>query len=160
MIFNEVKYIADQLIQKMTGGKLNINSNWKKSPLIPESYKPFIQYVKDYKQATAVNNFKRAWNKYGKGQVIPWSSFETYLNTLADMTAYFKKVDNTATLFSEKVWNDWIDLFASPNPVHFPNFPTNGLTSIILPGKIFRFEVKKVELKSPPNCYYNAFYIQ
>ena len=68
--------------------------------------------------------------EYGKSQVIQWSSFETYLNTLAYITSYFEKFDNTTTLFSEKVWNDWIDLLASPNPVHFPNFPTNGLTSI------------------------------
>ena len=160
MLFNEVKYMADQTLQKITGGKQSLYSNWENSTDIPDIMKPFLKYVRDYNQATVMSNFKRAWSKYGQGKVIPWESFQTYVNTLVGIASYFKANDNTATLFSEKIWNDWIDLFASPNPVHFPNLPLNALTSILLPGKTFRFEIKKVDLTSPPNCYYNSYYIR
>lgn len=160
MMFNEVKQMADQTVQKLTGGKQGLYTNWENSTDIQDVMKPFLRYIRDYNKTTVISNFKRAWSKYGQGKSVPWSAFQVYLDSLANITAYFKANDNTQTLFSEKVWNDWIDLFGSPNPVHFPNLPLNALTSVLLPGKVFRFEVKKVEFPKPPSCYYNAYYIR
>ena len=48
--------MADQLIQKMTGGKLNINK-------IHHIFRNHVNHLFNiYDQTTADNNFKRAWN--------------------------------------------------------------------------------------------------
>jgi hypothetical protein len=159
MLFNTVKAQASGLIQMLTNGKYNLSSNWQDSTEIPSFFKPFIQYIRDYNQTTAVNNFERAWMKYGRGLIIPTNIFDNYVNTLASMASYFKTNDNTATPFSESIWNDWIDLFGSPNPVHYPNLAHNALTQYITPGKTFRFEIKKIPLTVLPNCMFNAFYV-
>jgi hypothetical protein len=111
MLFNEVKAQASGFVKQFTNGKYDLNSNWSNSTDIPQAYKPFLQYVKDYNQQTAISNFNRAWTKYGKGVTLSWNAFQNYVNILANLSTYFKTTDNTGSLFNEKIWNDWIDLF-------------------------------------------------
>jgi len=80
MLFNTVKAQASGLIQMLTNGKYNLSSNWQDSTEIPSFFKPFIQYIRDYNQTTAVNNFERAWMKYGRGLIIPTNIFDNYVN--------------------------------------------------------------------------------
>ena len=111
MLFNEVKAQASGFVKQFTNGKYDLNSNWSNSTEIPQIYKPFLQYVKDYNQHTAISNFNRAWSKYGKGVTLSWNDFQTYVNTLAELSTYFKTNDNTGAFFSQKTWDDWINLF-------------------------------------------------
>ncbi len=57
MLFNEVKAQASGFVKQFTNGKYDLNSNWSNSTEIPQIYKPFLQYVKDYNQHTAISNF-------------------------------------------------------------------------------------------------------
>jgi len=166
MLFNQVKAQASSLIEMLTKGKYNLNSsNWQNSTEIPSYFKPFIQYIRDYNQTAAFNNFRRAWIKYGRGLIIPTNTFDNYVKVLADMASYFKANNNTAKPFSDKVWSDWIDLFGPPNPVHYPNLPHNAVTQYITPGKKFRLEIKTIPLTYLPeyklhmNCKNNAMHI-
>lgn len=163
MLFNELKSRVNEFIKQFSGGKYNISSDLDNAPELPAFFIPFCKYVKNYNQTTATDNLKRAWNKYGKGQVVSWETMKNYIDIVANMTTYFKQNDNTQNLFNEKIFNDWIDLFGSPNPVHYPNLPHNGITSLILPGRSYRFEVKKVAFDgytSPVDCYYNYYNIR
>ena len=153
MVFNKLKNKVNQLIIQLTGSKYNISTF--ENADVYQNLKPFAKYVNDYTEETAVNNFQRAWNQYGKGKIIPWAEFKVYIDSLAQMTTYFEANTATNTLFSEKVFNDWIDLFASPNPVHFPNLETNAITDMILPGRVYRFEIKVSLLGDESQCEYN-----
>ncbi len=69
------------------------------------------------------------------------------------MTSYLKQNANSQTLFSEKVYNDWIDLFGSPNPVHYSNFPNNAINNFLFSShRSYDFQVKTVILDKSQSC--------
>lgn len=143
-------------MKQLTAGQFNITT-LDNAVSIPENFKPFARYVRDYNETIAVNNFKRAWEKYGKGQIISESNMNIFIRTLANMTSYLSRNANTASPFDETIFNSWIDLFGAPDLVHYPNLPNNAITSMILPkDRVYRFEVKATILKSPNKCAFNA----
>ena len=156
MMINVVKNEVNKMIQYVSNGQLDINSDLSNSP-IPAYFIPFVDYIRDYNRESVLSNFRRAWSQWGKGQAINWKSFSVYLNKLADMTAYFKNNVNTENLFSEKVFNDWIDLFGSPSPVHYFNMPNNAITNLAFAQspRGYDFQVKVTVLKDSENCEAN-----
>jgi hypothetical protein len=161
MIFNKVKFQVNGLIQQLTNGQFNINSNLSNVVQIPQVFLPFIKYVRDYNQTKAVDIFKRALNKYGKSKILSWETFSNYIDILANMTSYLKENVNTQTLFSEKIYNNWIDLFGSPNPVHFVNLPNNAVTNFLFnPKRNYDFQVKTIILDKSQSCEENFFILK
>ena len=143
----------------MTEGQYNITT-FEETEMVPEYFKPYARYVRDYDENVAVNNLKRAWEKYGKGQIITVSDMNVFIRKLANMTFYLNKNANTATPFDENIFNSWIALFGAPNLVHYPNLPNNIITAMILPeNRVYRFEVKATILKTPHKCAYNAAFL-
>ena len=156
LVNQKVKNFVNDFVKQLTGGQYNITT-LDSSTSIPDVFKPFARYVRDYNETIAVNNFKRAWEKYGKGQIITEANMDIFMRTLANMSSYLSKNANTTTPFDESIFNAWLDLFAAPDLVHFPNLPNNAITSLILPkDRVYRFEVKTTILKSPNDCAYNA----
>jgi len=156
LVNQKVKNIVNDFVKQLTGGQYNITT-FESASNIPVYFLPFARYVRDYNETIAVNNFKRAWEKYGRGQIITESNMNMFIRTLANMTSYLSKNANTDTPFDENIFNSWIDLFGAPDLVHFPNLPNNIITSMILPkDRVYRFEVKATKLKSPNKCSYNA----
>ena len=141
---------------QLTNGAYNITTFDSASNLIPAFFLPYARYVRDYNETTATNNFKRAWQMYGQGKILSWSTVQSYIRTLANLTTYLNAYDNTATLFDEKIFNDWIDLFAAPDLVHFPNLPNNAIGNLIFKDRVYRFESKVTILTQPTSCVYNA----
>ncbi len=158
MVFNKVKEQVNGLLQTVTQGAMNINSDLESANLPPmiQQFKPFIKYVRDYNSTTALNNFERAWNKYGKSKPLDWNTFSNYVELLSEMTSYLSQNANKNTLFSEKIFNDWIDMFGSPNPVHFTNLPNNAVTNFIFQSaRGYDFQVKTTIIGKTQNCEEN-----
>jgi hypothetical protein len=139
---------------QITNGIYNLST--LDSAPVPSYFIPYAKYVRDYNETTAINNFKGAWENYGQGKIIPWSSMKDYISTLANITSYLNTYDNTATLFDENIFKNWIDLHAAPNLVHFPNLPNNAIGSLIYKNRVYRFETKVTILTQPTNCDYNS----
>jgi hypothetical protein len=156
MMLKTVKSEVNKFIQYVSNGQLDINSDLRNTS-IPAYFIPFVNYVRNYNKETVLNNFKRAWNQWGKGKVIDWKSFRVYVDKLADMTSYFKNNVNTANLFSEKIFNDWIDLYGSPSPTHYFNMPNNAITDLAFAQspRGYDFQIKVVVLKDTENCKAN-----
>jgi hypothetical protein len=158
MVFSKVKEQVNGLLQAVTQGAINIDSDLE-NPNLPttiQAFRPFIKYVRDYNATTAINNFQRAWNKYGKSKALDWNTFSNYVNMLSEMTSYFSNNANKDTLFSEKIHNDWIDMFGSPNPVHYINLPNNAVTNFIFqPSRSYDFQVKTTIIGKTQNCEEN-----
>lgn len=159
MVFKKLQDQVDKIIRQLTNDQYNLNNGFENSPDIPDTLKGFGAFVRDYNSTKAINNFEKAWNVYGKGKILSWTEMENYINILADMTTYFKENHNTPNGFSEKKYDDWINLFGSPNPVHYPNLPNNQITDMIFtPKRTYRFEVKSFTFK-PTDCDYSFPYI-
>lgn len=158
MVFGELKEQVNIIIQKFTNNKHNLTSGFENATDFPDEFKPFCLFVKNYNETTAMNNFIKAWNVYGQGKVISWAQMEDYINKVADMTIYFDKYANTADLFSEKIYNDWTDLFGSPNPVHFPNLAYNAIHQNLFQERVYRFEILVSKFKES-DCDNHFYYI-
>ena len=160
MVFEGLKVQVSDIIKSLTSNAFDL-SNYENAPstLIPNNFKPFIKFVKDYNQTTAIANFKKAWDIYGKGKLLSWNEMENYFEILARITKYFNDNQNTDEPFDEEMYNQWTNLFGSPNPVHFPDLPNNQITSILFtPQRTYRFEVKAINFKHI-NCENNFHYI-
>jgi hypothetical protein len=72
--------------------------------------------------------------------------------------AYFDTHDNNSTdPYPKDIWDKWIELFASPDPIYFPNLANNALATMLLgPNVTYRFEVRVVEMKGTLECAKNA----
>jgi len=79
-----------------------------------------------------------------KGQVIDYNKLSIWLQGTSEMSSFFSVNDNTENLMSEQVWNTWKNLYGAPNPVNFPNLPSNFITKEIFKDRVYRFEVKPV----------------
>jgi len=134
-VFYKVKNATNDLIKAVSGGTLDINSDLTTTPLIPTDYKPFITYVKNYGEAEAVGVFKMAWEQYGKGRIISWAEMSQYINKVQSMANYFRQYQNTIVPYSAQQHIDWLNLYGSPNPVHFPLMANNAITQYIFNPK-------------------------
>lgn len=47
--------------------------------------------------------------------------------------------DNTSNPFSKEIYDDWVDVYGSPDPIFFPGLPYNFLTSKLLADKSYYF---------------------
>ncbi len=126
-IFYKVKNTTNDFIKAISGGTLDINSDLTLTPLISEDIKPFINYVKKYGEAEAVGIFKMAWEQYGKGKIISWPDMVVYINKVQSIANYFRQYVNTNEPFSAQQHIDWLNLYGSPNPIHFPLMANNAI---------------------------------
>ncbi|RKH20050.1 hypothetical protein D7Y13_06840 [Corallococcus praedator] len=78
--------------------------------------------------------------------------FEDYLVKLAGLEVYFRQNDHLGTPFPAEVWSTWIELYASPNVLHFPGLPNNTLTDMLLAGRDYRLEILEVVLPGDDNA--------
>ena len=148
------KTVGDGVVS-WSGGAATIDNLTK----LPDSLKPlipYVEFVRDYKQAAVLVNFEKAWNAYGKGMLLTWEKFQTYLENLKTLANYFSVNDTTTNPFSQDIFNLWINMFSAPDPIYFPNYPNNFLSSMLLVGKTFRFEILEVSLPAATPCRSNA----
>ncbi len=89
--------------------------------------------------------------------MIDYNKLSIWLQGTSEMSSFFSVNDNTENLMSEQVWNTWKNLYGAPNPVNFPNLPSNFITKEIFKDRVYRFEVKPVVLSNPSSCRLNAF---
>lgn len=151
------KNLANSIIMQMSNGTYNLNTfDNSASNGLPAILLPYARYIRDYNGTTAMNNLQKAWSIYGQGKILSWPVMQNYIAILSNLTTYFDTYDNTATLFDETIFNNWINLFGAPDLVHFPNLPNNLLSSMNPVMKNYRFEVKVSLLNDPSNCAYNA----
>ena len=146
--------VADA-VKSLSGGKATIDDLTN----LPEQYKPlipFVNFVKDYKIDAVVVNFTKAWNSYGKGKILSWTEFEIYVNNLKKLADYFTANDNTTNTFTQEIYDLWISMFGSINSLYYPNYPNNFLTSMLIPGRTFRFEILDSTFGTTIPCKTNA----
>ncbi len=109
--------------------------------------RPYCEFVRDYDEAQVMANFERAWERYGQGRVLTQAEFfDDYLVKLARLEAYFRENDHRGTPFPREVWDAWIELYASPNSMHYPGLPHNFATDLMLAERNYRLEILDVVL--------------
>ena len=158
-IFTNVQKTMNDTILKITSGKISFNNLDKIADEL-KAFLPFLIYVRDYNQTTTMDNFKKSWEAYGKGKILDWTSFRNYLGVLSNHTSSLNSSDWSNAPFSQTAWDDWVLLFASPNPLYYPGLPTNALISMMMSKtRAYRFEVLPVVVEPFPNCTQNRDFI-
>ncbi len=152
---NKLKAKVGGAVKKLTNGAASLE-DLSKLPVNLIPLKPYLEWVRDYKKEAVIANFKKAWEEYGKGKLLLWKEFEKYLSNLKKFADYFAANDTTTNPFSKEIYDLWIAMFGSPNPIYWPNLPNNILSSMLLPGKKFRFEILTAMLPEKTACVENA----
>ncbi len=162
MLPKEGKAILDSKIRLISNGSNSLD-NLTNFPTEYAFLIPYIKFVRDLNETSVINNFKKAWERYGQGKIINQSEFDNYMSELTKIVNYFNKYDNTENLFPQEIFDSWIGLFGAADPVVFPNIPTNILLKINGLTQKFRFEVMSKYLFSrnvDQDCRANANYLQ
>lgn len=146
MVWRGLQTAANATLAQVSGGKASLDN----LDALPEEWRfarPYYEYVRDYDEARIMANFEKAWTRYGQGRVLPPAEFfDDYLVKLARLEAYFRQNDHASKPFPEDIWNTWIDLYASPNPLHFPGLPHDFITDLLLADRDYRLEILVVPL--------------
>ncbi len=139
----------DTALRVVTLGRNSIDNIYDPPlPAILNPVFPYIEYVALYDQQQVVDNLLSAADKYGHGKVIDAETFEAdFVANLAEMTSYLKANSGSSVPFSERIFDMWIALHGSPNPLHYPGVPYNAISNVILPGRDF---VAVVNVKKLP----------
>ncbi|RKG79397.1 hypothetical protein [Corallococcus terminator] len=146
MLWRGLQAAVNQSLAQISGGQASLD-NLDALPADWEFARPYYEYVRDYDEARILANFERAWTRYGQGRVLTQAEFfDDYLVKLAGLEVYFRQNDHLGTPFPEEVWNTWIELYASPNVLHFPGLPNNVITDMLLAGRDYRLEILEVVL--------------
>ena len=129
----------DQMLRMQTNGSVSLDN----LDNLPELFKPLIPYLEDLRDVNeniTVGRFKKAWEKYGKGQIIsPDVFFNEYLPNTKTFVDFYKFNDTTNNVITQEVYDKWIDLYGAPNG--FPGYPANFLSNILFPDRTYRFEI-------------------
>ena len=131
--------------------------------------KPWLLFIKNYNLSRVDANLKKSWSKFGQGKIIAKDVFfKDYLYTLGNLTEAIIPLVSTTKSWTQELHDKWILLFGSPNPVLYPGFPFNQLTSQY--SQRYALEVKELKINdsaSPgrdsiaeANCRANADIIQ
>lgn len=136
--FDKFRALMNEQIKAMSGGAADLyHLDDLPAPMAP--LRPFAQFVVDYTDEDAVNNFATSRRAFGGRMRAPYF-FSEYLARLGDITGWLREHDNTDELFSPEVYSDWQLLFGSPDPTVFPNLPAN----IVTHGKTYWTHVRAV----------------
>ncbi|RYZ39535.1 MAG: hypothetical protein EOO71_19715 [Myxococcaceae bacterium] len=145
-VWRGLQAAVNQSLAQISGGQASLE-NLDALPADWEFARPYYEYVRDYDQARIMANFDKAWTRYGQGRVLTEAEFfDDYLVKLAGLEAYFRQNDHLGTPFPEAVWNTWIELYASPNVLHFPGLPNSTITDLLLADRDYRLEILEVVL--------------
>jgi hypothetical protein len=162
MLNEELKGIVNSTLMLVTLGRNSIDNIYEPPlPPILDPIFPYIEYVALYDEQQVVENLLKAANAFGHGQIIDARTFEAqFVAQLAEMTSYLQANSGSSVPFSERIFNMWIDLHASPNPLHFPGVAHDAISNILLPGREFAavFNVKKLRAEelNAADCVGNA----
>jgi hypothetical protein len=154
MIFEEVKKTVDNAIKLLTN---NRNSLYNLTGLPRELVfaLPYFIMIRDYSKATTISNFLKSFNNFGSGRILSYSNFEElFLKKFEFMINWIKKYDNTNTPYDKKVYDTWIELFGSPDPLYFPGMPYNTITGNW--NKKFQNFILVKKILSSYHCIVNA----
>ena len=129
----------DQMIRMQTNGSVSLNN----LDNLPEPFKPLIPYLEDLRdvnETVVVGRFKKAWEKYGKGQIISSDVFfNEYLPSTKKFVDFYYANDTKSNAITQEVFDKWIELYGAANG--FPGYPANFLSQIIFPDRTYRFEI-------------------
>lgn len=100
---------------------------WSAHPSnIPAQLRPWNDFVQNYSMSDVKRNLQKAWDAFGKGMVLSQNVFfEKYLMKLGNLTDAMTNIAGTSTHWTQKLQDDWINLFGSPNPTVYPGLPYN-----------------------------------
>ena len=123
--------------------------------LIP--LKPWLKHIRDYNKEEIVKNLKTSWELFGKGKIMKKTEFfDSYLSKLKELTEGVVPLVGTSKPWSEKLDKLWVELFGSPNPVLYRNYPFNTLTLQYDQHFALRAKQVVVSKKMEQNCKANA----
>lgn len=153
----------DMFMKMMTNGTASLNNT---EPLkdIPElaGFKPYVDFIAKFDQKQALDYFEKSWKMFGKGRILTKEEFmgnsnESFVGKLATLIDYFEPRElSNKEPYPQDIWDKWTELHASPDPMYFPGLPYGALSSILVKGKKYRFDVKGVVIKGEPRCAKNA----
>ncbi|WP_437915026.1 hypothetical protein WME73_05800 [Sorangium sp. So ce302] len=148
MVWRGLQASASYTLMLLSGGQASLD-NLDSLPAELEVARPYFEYVRDYDEEAVMANFEKAWQKYGAGRVLDEAEFFCdYLPKLAKLSVYFSENDHESSPFPQEIWDTWIELFGSPNPLHFPGVPHNFIGDTILTDRNYRLEVLDIGLNA------------
>ncbi|SET57608.1 hypothetical protein [Stigmatella erecta] len=146
MVWRGLQAAVNQSLAQLSGGQASLD-NLDAVPENKQFARPYYEYVRDYDEAAVLANFERAWERYGQGRILTGPEFfEDYLVKTARLETYLRQQDHSSTPLPQEIWDTWIDLYASPSPLHFPGLPHNFITDLLLAGRDYRLEVLEAVL--------------
>ena len=126
IIWHDVIKMASQYL-KLHGGSMSDLNNL---PAAVCGIKPWLVFIRDYNLTQVEDNLKVAWSKFGQGKINTKDFFfKNYVYVLGNMTQSIIPLVSTTKKWTQQLHDQWISLFGSPNPVLYPGFPFNQLTS-------------------------------
>ena len=159
MLPKTTQQMIDAQIRGLTNNRSSLQ-NLDDLPEIMQPFLPFLQYIRDFNETLVMNRFKKAWETYGQGKIISYNDFwNGYMKKFDKIVNYLKTYDNTTNPFPQDIYDSWIELFGAADNTVFPNFPTNGIISLVAPGVGYRFEVLSrivMEKEEDKACLKNA----
>ena len=143
IIWHDVVNMASQFL-KMHGASMSDLDNLPSS-IAP--MKPWLLYIKNYNLTQVDANLKKSWSKFGQGKINTKEFFfNNYLYVLGNLTEAIIPLVSTAKSWTQELHDQWILLFGSPNPVLYPGFPFNQLTSRY--SQKYALEVKELKINA------------
>jgi hypothetical protein len=146
-IYQKIKNQMNTFVGTITSQKYNLTTfSDSNIPAGFDTLLPYIKFIRDYNESNALANLKKAWNEYGRGQILTWTQFNSYVEKLANLTSYLNENDSSDNLFDKNMWDLWTDLYGSPNALNYPNIEANSILKLIFPDNSYKFEVKTIVL--------------
>lgn len=157
IVWKQLHAEVNEELAKLTGGRASL----AQLDALPEELKvlrPYCEFVRDYDKGQIMANFERSWSRYGQGRVLTQAEFfDDYLVKLARLETYLRQHDHQPTPFPREIWDMWIELYASPTSLHFPQLPHELITDLSMPGRDYRLELLDVVLPVENEALRSAF---
>lgn len=146
MVWRGLQASVNQFLAQVSNGQASLDN----LDAVPADWRfalPYYESVRDADEAFVLAGFTPAWERYGKGRVVPPAEFfDDYLVKLARLEVYFRENDHLSAAFPEEIWNTWMALHAAPNPLHHPGLPHDFVTDLLLADRDYRLELLDVVL--------------
>ncbi|NVJ20016.1 hypothetical protein HUW62_02025 [Myxococcus sp. AM011] len=146
MVWRGLQAAVNQFLAQISTGQASLDN----LDALPADWRfalPYYESVRDADEAFVLAGFTPAWERYGKGRVVPPAEFfDDYLVKLGRPEVYFRENDHLRAPFPEEIWNTWMELHAAPNPLHHPGLPHDLVTDLLLGDRDYRLEVLDVVL--------------